>query len=552
MRPADTVGLKLDYLSFHDALSDLYGNETIKTDKTESEPDFDDMAFFDAAGMVYKAGSFDTSMLNTPKARRLIGETLRHIRRAIDSGVPHEVPEVVRHALENNAFIFSGFKAFHTLREVGLSLTTDKGEIKPFEQFRRDVETVNNRYNHNYLYAEYNHAVGASLMAARWQQIEKDGDRYDLQYRTAQDDRVREDHAILHNTTLPPSDPFWSLYLPPNGWNCRCQAVQVRKGKYPQSDPDLSMLRGNNCTEAAKQQIFRFNPGKELNLFPSKHPYYKGPKPEQVKQAIDGYTPAEWTPKTVAEAEQFIADKLGVRCSFKGFKKKDIAQIEEIFRCVERHFQCYPELKKKINFVGSMQGRQHLYTEHLFNELRKIPANASFSDDDLMKHAKKLAIKYMGKIPTSAYAYSAPGLVAQRLNGVAFNATYTGEKVQKFLTSDAKAKYHPVGCDTVKSIFDHELGHKLDELLGIFTDSEFLKIFNEAKKQGETYITDNLSHYSYDSRKIGKPNYTPEKEFFAEAWSEYLNNETPRPIAAAVGAIVRARYEAHQASSSSK
>ena len=47
------------------------------------------------------------------------------------------------YALENNAFIFSGFKTFHTLREVGLSLVTDKGDIKPFETFRRDVEAVN-------------------------------------------------------------------------------------------------------------------------------------------------------------------------------------------------------------------------------------------------------------------------------------------------------------------------------------------------------------------------------------------------------------------------
>ncbi|MDE6346375.1 MAG: minor capsid protein [Muribaculaceae bacterium] len=253
--------------------------------------------------MVYNAGSFDASMLNTPEARRLIAETLRQIKRGIDSGVPHEVPETVRHALENNAFIFSGFKAFHTLREVGLSLVTDKGDIKPFETFRRDVETVNNRYNHNYLYAEYNHAVGASLMAARWQKIEADGDRYDLQYRTAQDDRVREDHAILHGTTLPPSDPFWSLYLPPNGWNCRCTAVQVRKGKYPQSDPALSMLRGNNCTEAAKQQIFRFNPGKDLQLFPPKHPYYKAPDDAKkvVKQMSEERTKEQRIADIIAE-----------------------------------------------------------------------------------------------------------------------------------------------------------------------------------------------------------------------------------------------------------
>lgn len=285
MRLADTVGLRRSYLAFNAALGSLYETDLLELSAGTPGPDFDDTAFFDAAGMVYNAGSFDTSMLSSPEARRLIAETLRQIKRGIDSGVPHEVPEVVRHALENNAFIFSGFKAFHTLREVGLSLLTDKGDIKPFETFRRDVEAVNNRYNHNYLYAEYNHAVGSSLMAARWQQIEADGDRYDLQYRTAQDDRVREDHAILHGTTLPPSDPFWSLYLPPNGWNCRCTAVQVRKGKYPLSDPALSMLRGNNCTEAAKQQIFRFNPGKDLQLFPPKHPYFKAP--EAAKQVIE-------------------------------------------------------------------------------------------------------------------------------------------------------------------------------------------------------------------------------------------------------------------------
>lgn len=298
------MGLRRSYLAFNAALDDLYSDGLLRFAESDTRPDFDDTAFFDAAGMVYNAGGFDASQLATPEARRLIAETLKQFKTAIASGVPHEVPETVRHALENNAFIFSGFKAFHTLREVGLSLLTDKGDIKPFETFRKDVETVNNRYNHNYLYAEYNHAVGASLMASRWQQIEKDGDRYDLQYRTAQDDRVREDHAILHGTTLPPSDPFWSFYLPPNGWNCRCTAVQVRKGKYPQSDPDLAMLRGNNCTEAAKQQIFRFNPGKDLQLFPPKHPYYKAP--EAAKQVIEQIT--EERAKHFAEYEQLKAD----------------------------------------------------------------------------------------------------------------------------------------------------------------------------------------------------------------------------------------------------
>lgn len=320
----------------------MYENDLLQLADAPDKPDFDDTAFFDAAGMVYRAGAFDASQLATPEARRLIAETLRHLDTAIAAGIPNETPEVVRYALENNAFIFSGFKAFHTLREVGLSLTTDKGDIKPFEQFRKDVETVNNRYNHNYLYAEYNHAVGASLMASRWQQIEKDGDRYDLQYRTAQDDRVREDHAILHGTTLPPSDPFWSLYLPPNGWNCRCTAVQVRKGKYPQSDPGLAMLRGNNCTDATKQQIFRYNPGKDLQLFPPKHPYYKAPK--AAKQVIDQLSEEQKREQRIAE---IIAE---LPATLTDDQKKAIAEncleIEQSFGITKGKAMTYDQANK--------------------------------------------------------------------------------------------------------------------------------------------------------------------------------------------------------------
>lgn len=289
-------------------MGDLYSGDLLQLAEGDKRPDFDDTAFFDAADMVYHAGGFDNAQMNTPEARRLIGETLKQLVTGISSGLPHEVPETVRYALENNAFIFSGFKAFHSLREVGLSLLDEKGNIKSFEAFHQDAVKVNNRYNHNYLYAEYNHAVGASLMAARWHRFEADGDKYDLQYRTAEDDRVREDHAILNGTTLPPSDPFWGKYLPPNGWNCRCTAVQVRKGKYPLSDPELSMKRGDNCTETAKQQIFRFNPGKGLALFPPKHPYYKAPA--KVKEIIEELSEEQKREKRIAEMIAELPDNL--------------------------------------------------------------------------------------------------------------------------------------------------------------------------------------------------------------------------------------------------
>lgn len=244
-------------------------------------------AFDEAANAVYNQGGFNASDMTTDAARKLLTATANTIKQGVDSHLPVDVPPTLRYALENNAFIFSGLKTFHALREVGLSMVKDDGSIKPFEEFKDDVKQINSKYNTNYLYAEYKHAVGTSQMAAKWVDIEADGDRYDLQYRTAGDDKVRPDHAALNGITLPPSDPFWSKYYPPNGWGCRCTAVQVRVGKYQRSNPADAMQAGDTATEEAKQKMFRYNSGKTMQLFPPKHPYYKAsPEAKAVTQQV--------------------------------------------------------------------------------------------------------------------------------------------------------------------------------------------------------------------------------------------------------------------------
>lgn len=246
-------------------------------------PPFDHDAFNDVADMIYNAGGFDLDQIKDPKARKLIRETVNAINRGVDAHLPTDVPDTLRCALEENGFIFSGFKTFHAMRELGLSMLTADGNIKSYDEFKKDVQQIDAHYNTNYLYAEWKHAIGACQMAAKWHEQAKDGDRYDLQYRTAQDPNVREDHRLLHGTTLPLSDPFWDKYYPPNGWGCRCTVVQVRKGKFPLSDPKMAMLRGDNATDTSKLKIFRYNPGKTMTLFPPKHPYYKAPAEAKAK-----------------------------------------------------------------------------------------------------------------------------------------------------------------------------------------------------------------------------------------------------------------------------
>ncbi len=269
---------------------------------------FDAALFDDAAQMVYDAGGFDVSQLTDPRARKVIDETTRIINRAVYAAVPHEVPETLRYALENNGFIFSGLKTFHALREVGLSMLDDQGNVKPFDDFRKDVQQINKNYNVNWLNAEYKHALGSSLMAVKWNDLKQDTDRYFLQYRTAQDSRVRPEHAALDGITLPADDPFWSKYYPPNGWGCRCQAVQVRRSKYQPSDPKEAMKLGDEATETLKQQMFRYNAGTEMALFPPKHPYYKAPA--KAKKVIKQMSEEEEKKRRVDEMMKELPDTL--------------------------------------------------------------------------------------------------------------------------------------------------------------------------------------------------------------------------------------------------
>lgn len=193
---------------------------------------------------------------------------------ALDSAFSKvEMSDAMRRRLTRSNYIFSGMKAFHELNEAFPSMLDENGNRKPFERFLNDVQKIDHTYNTNYLRAEYNFVAGSAEMAARWESFMKDGDRYNLQYRTQRDDKVRAEHAALDRVTLPPSDPFWEEFYPPNGWNCRCTVVQVRKSKYQTTPHDEAMRLGDEALQRDSKGIFRFNPGVEQKAVPDYNPY---------------------------------------------------------------------------------------------------------------------------------------------------------------------------------------------------------------------------------------------------------------------------------------
>ena len=212
-------------------------------------------------------------MLSFGGCNSLLNAVYSVFKQALNTNLSQEVPLELSSALDQNVFFFSGFKTYKELQEVSSLLKNYSGTFKSFDKFKLEASKIGKIYNENYLRAEYNFAVQSCQMAVKWNEYAKDGDNYYLQYRTANDGKVRPAHQALNKTTLPFSDKFWNNYYPPLDWNCRCTVVQVRKNKYPLSDSDKAVKQGELATDTPKKKIFRFNAGKEMKIFPSKHPY---------------------------------------------------------------------------------------------------------------------------------------------------------------------------------------------------------------------------------------------------------------------------------------
>ena len=235
---------------------------------------------------LHKKGTYKPEDLKNEKPyQNLIKSTFEIFNFAI---VDNEMPEEMKKALQSDAYLFGSLKTNAQLLEASKLLLNDDGRLKPFSEVSKQFDSLNVNYNQNYLEAEYEFAVASSQSAANWSNYGS-SERYNLQYRTAQDERVRASHQALADTTLPKEDPFWSSFYPPNGWRCRCTAVEVLKSKYDVSNSEKAIKAGETATtEEGKDgknrlEIFRFNPGQKQVVFPPTHPYGKVKGAKQIK-----------------------------------------------------------------------------------------------------------------------------------------------------------------------------------------------------------------------------------------------------------------------------
>lgn len=175
-------------------------------------------------------------------------------------------------ALRENVYIFSAAKQYQQVRLMS-SFLTDGDKIVPFSEFKKQARNSFDEFNVNYLTAEYNSAIAQSRSASQWMDIEKNKKTFPyLKYQTAGDGRVRPEHASLDGIIKKVNDPFWGKFMPPNGWNCRCDVVQLDEGEETNTE--------NLVVENVPKE-FMFNPGKQKIVYSKKHPYFKVAKQDK-------------------------------------------------------------------------------------------------------------------------------------------------------------------------------------------------------------------------------------------------------------------------------
>ena len=172
-------------------------------------------------------------------------------------------------ALRHSTDVFAAFKTHRAQNDMAARLLDSNGNLKPFEQWKKEVLPIADHQCHNWLETEYNTAVLRARQAANWQQFQAEKDILpNLKWLPSTSPNPGADHLPFWNTILPIDHPFWDRHRPGDRWNCKCNLTSTDEP--PTAVPSLSSeVSGNNPQPGLKD-----NPGKTQALFSDDHPYF--------------------------------------------------------------------------------------------------------------------------------------------------------------------------------------------------------------------------------------------------------------------------------------
>lgn len=202
----------------------------------------------------------------------LFNEFLHTFNRAADEGFSKSVDpdDDFREAIRHNNAVFSAFKTHRLQNDMAARLLDENGDLKPFKQWKKDVQDIASHQCGRWLQTEYDTAVIRARQAADWKQFERERDVLpNLKWLPSTSVNPGEDHRPFWGTILPIDHPFWSQHRPGDRWNCKCDLTSTDEPPTPVPSVDVSQQPAN-----ASHLGLDNNPGKDAALFSDSHPYY--------------------------------------------------------------------------------------------------------------------------------------------------------------------------------------------------------------------------------------------------------------------------------------
>lgn len=177
--------------------------------------------------------------------------------------------------VQNNIFAFSGAKNYAQMRELR-DAVYENGRLLPWDEYQNRALQVNANYNLTYLEAERSLVMAAGTAGSRWLDFEETKDTHPyLEYVTAGDERVREEHQLLNGIILPIDDLFWKLYYVPNGFGCRCSARKRTEREFQRRKRITGSDEAQKLAGKVVAKPFRHNVGTSEVFDRDGHPYFK-------------------------------------------------------------------------------------------------------------------------------------------------------------------------------------------------------------------------------------------------------------------------------------
>lgn len=147
----------------------------------------------------------------------LFNEFLRTFNTAADEGFSKSVDpdDDFREAIRHSNAVFSAFKTHRLQNDMAARLLDENGDLKPFEQWKKDVRSIASHQCGAWLRTEYDTAVIRARQAADWKQFERERDVLpNLKWLPSTSLNPGEDHRPFWGTILPIDHPFWSKHRP--------------------------------------------------------------------------------------------------------------------------------------------------------------------------------------------------------------------------------------------------------------------------------------------------------------------------------------------------